>query len=93
MKKLILAVAAVSMAAAFTNCQKEDKTPTEIQDAKVVSTVAPGETLQEMVGDVVETTEGSDGQTVAEGEGVAVENVEVQPDGATTKPAVDKTAQ
>lgn len=87
MKKILFAAAAVLVAAGLTNCQKEDKTPTDVKDAKVVSTVTPGETIDETVGDVVEVAD-QNGQVVADGEGVATEDVVVNSDGSVPAPAV-----
>lgn len=90
MKKILFAAAAVLVAAGLTNCQKEDKTPTDVKDAKVVSTVTPGETIDETVGDVVEVAD-QNGQVVADGEGVATEDVVVNSDGSVPAPAVADT--
>lgn len=87
MKKILFAAAAILVAAGLTNCQKEDKTPTDVKDAKVVSTVTPGETIDETVGDVVEVAD-QNGQVVADGEGVATEDVVVNSDGSVPAPAV-----
>lgn len=90
MKKILFAAAAVFVAAGLTNCQKEDKTPTDVKDAKVVSTVTPSETIDETVGDVVEVAD-QNGQVVADGEGVATEDVVVNSDGSVPAPAVADT--
>lgn len=87
---MFLAAAALFVVAGMTNCQKEDKTPTDVKDAQVVSTVTPGETIDETVGDVVEVTD-QNGQVVAEGDGVATEDVVVNSDGSTPAPPVAET--
>ncbi len=91
MKKIILAAAAVCIAVGMTNCKKEDKTPTQVKDAEVVSPITPGESITETVGAVVETSD-VDGQVVAEGDGVATENVVVNSDGSTPAPAAAQSS-
>ena len=70
MKKLLFAAVAVSLIAGMTNCKKEDKTPTEIQDAQVVDTALTGDTT-EVVWDVVDM----EGNGVAVGTAEATETV------------------
>lgn len=89
MKKLILAAAAIMVAVGMTGCKQEDKTPKDIKNAEVVSTIAPGETVNEVVGDVVEVTD-QNGEEVAVGEGEATQQVVTNSDGSTPAPAVSE---
>lgn len=91
MKKLFLAAAAICVAVCMTNCKKEETRPTEIKDAEVVGTISPNESITETVGAVVETSD-VDGEVVAEGDGVATENVVVNSDGSLEAPAAATTS-
>lgn len=74
-----MAAVAVSLAVAVTGCKEKEKTPTEIQDAEVVSTIAPGDTVDQVEGAVVEMQEGD---TEAVGVGEAVSQQVVASDGS-----------
>ena len=89
MKKVYLAAIALALIAGMTNCKKEDKTPTEVQDATVVKQLAPGEKIQEVVGDEVNLSE-QDGQVVATGGDEVTQTTEVNSDDQIEIPEIDQ---
>lgn len=89
MKKVYLAAVAVALIAGMSNCKKEDKTPTEVQDAPVVKTLAPGETIQQVVGDEVSLSD-QGGEVVATGGEEVTEATEVNNQDQIEEPAIDE---
>lgn len=75
MKKIIMAAAAVCLTMSATGCKETDTTPSEVRDAKVVSTITPDDSLGNVGGDVDDSI--ADGQTIeAVGEAVQPEETD-----------------
>lgn len=87
MKKIFLAAVAICFAVCFTDCKKEDTTPKEQQDAKVVDNIVPGDSENVVIGDEVTM----EGDNTAVGGPEVTQEVQVESNGTTTLPAVDDT--